>query len=151
MLVSTLGSILVAVHHIGSTSIPDISAKPIPDLLPVVTELDELDKRRGSLEALGYVWWGEYGLPGRRYCTNDDHATGRRLIQLHCFGKGNSEIDRHLAFRDYLRNRPGVARAYDLEKARCRALHPDDSHAYGACKSDWIKRIEAEALAASIS
>jgi GrpB-like predicted nucleotidyltransferase (UPF0157 family) len=45
-----------------------------------------------------------------------------------------------------LRSRPDLARDYDAEKARCRDLHPLDSHAYTDCKNAWIRRIEAEAL-----
>jgi GrpB-like predicted nucleotidyltransferase (UPF0157 family) len=134
------------VHHVGSTSIPNICAKPIVDLMPVVSSLAKLDEYRGHIEALGYEWWGELGLPGRRYCTRNDLDTGRRLIQLHFYERGSSEIERHIAFRDYLRGRSDLARAYEQEKVRCQALHPNNTHAYGACKSDWIKCIEAEAL-----
>jgi GrpB-like predicted nucleotidyltransferase (UPF0157 family) len=42
----TLGHILVKVHHIGSTSVPGMAAKPIIDLMPVVTNLTELDERQ---------------------------------------------------------------------------------------------------------
>jgi GrpB-like predicted nucleotidyltransferase (UPF0157 family) len=144
---AAIGSCLLEVHHIGSTAIPGIHAKPILDLLPVVRSLTELESHRRTIEGLGYQWLGEYGLTGRRYCIRTDPVTGRRLVQLHCFAEGSSEIVRHLAFRNYLRERPDVARAYDREKARCRDLHRGDSHAYGDCKAAWINAVEAEALA----
>jgi GrpB-like predicted nucleotidyltransferase (UPF0157 family) len=52
-----LGSVLIAVHHIGSTSVPGILAKPIIDLLPVVTDLEALDRQRPKLEDIGYESW----------------------------------------------------------------------------------------------
>ncbi|MBA4020175.1 MAG: hypothetical protein C0483_23685 [Pirellula sp.] len=135
---AALGSSLFAVHHIGSTAIPGIRAKPILDLLPEVRDLGAFDDATTALRALGYQWWGEYGIVGRRYLTLDDAATGKRRCQLHCFQVGNFEIERHLAFRDYLRSHPKAAQAYDAEKARCRDLYPDDSHAYSDAKSPWI-------------
>ena len=133
-LAEALGEIVVAVHHIGSTAIPGICAKPILDLMPVVRSLADLDRHQDALVTLGYEWWGELGLPSRRYCTKSDPATGRRMIQLHCYPIGSVDIERHLAFRDYLRRQPEVAREYEAEKVRCQRLHPDDSHCYGDCK-----------------
>ncbi|MHA1565898.1 MAG: GrpB family protein [Alphaproteobacteria bacterium] len=141
-----LGRILVIVHHIGSTAIPGIRAKPVIDLMPVVANLSELDRLRDSMEALGYQWRGEYGLPGRRYCAKDDPATGRRLVQLHCYESGSEEIVRHLAFRDYLRAHTELARDYEREKLRCQALYPTSVGAYTDCKSAWITRVETKAL-----
>jgi GrpB-like predicted nucleotidyltransferase (UPF0157 family) len=148
-LADVLDDNLITVHHVGSTAIPGIRAKPIVDLMPVVASLQTLDDARADIEALGYDWWGEFGLPGRRYGTLNDPETGQRLIQLHCYAVGSPEIARHVAFRDYLRAHPELARAYDEEKERCRALHPLDSHAYTDCKDEWIRRIEREALAFS--
>src|SRR5947207_10854583 len=101
---NTLQSNLIAIHHIGSTAIPGIHAKPILDLMLVVRSLAELDAAKPLIEALGYQWWGEYGIAGRRYCNLDDQATGKRLVQLHCYQMENSQIERHLAFCDYLRS-----------------------------------------------
>jgi len=137
-LLSVLGSNLVTVHHIGSTAISGICAKPVLDLLPEVVSLVRLEEGKPQLLALGYEWWEEYGIPNRRYCTLNDTITGRRRVQLHCFQTGDPEIERHLAFRDYLRSNPAQAHEYDAEKRRCRTLHPDDSHAYSDAKSDWI-------------
>jgi GrpB-like predicted nucleotidyltransferase (UPF0157 family) len=105
----------------------------------VVDELARFDEARPVIEALGYAWHGEYGLPGRRYCTLDEPISGRRTVQLHCYQAGSREITRLLAFRDYLRSHPVVAREYELVKAGCRDRHPADSHAYTACKSEWIR------------
>jgi GrpB-like predicted nucleotidyltransferase (UPF0157 family) len=141
-----LGGVLITVHHIGSTSIPGILAKPIIDLIPVAVNLEVLDAAQPKLEALDYRWFGEFGLPGRRYCWRKDPATGKRAVQLHCYAKGWPEIDRHLAFADYLRAHPAIAKDYESEKLRAAALHPDNTLDYNAAKDGWIKRTEADAL-----
>ncbi|MCA0927285.1 GrpB family protein [Ruegeria profundi] len=137
---------LVEIHHIGSTSVPHLPAKPIIDLLPVFSDLDQMDAARPLIEALGYEWLGEFGLPGRRYVRKDDPATGKRIVQAHCYVQDSSEITRHLAFRDALRADPALRDAYAAEKTRCGNLHPNDYHAYGDCKSDWVAKAEAKVL-----
>jgi GrpB-like predicted nucleotidyltransferase (UPF0157 family) len=140
-----LGPTLVIVHHIGSTSVPGLAAKPIIDLMPLVTHLTDLDRERGRIEALGYEWHGEYGIPGRRYCTLAAED-GIRAVQLHIFERNSPHAERHIAFRDYLRAHPAVAAAYETEKRRARDLHPNDSHAYTDEKSAWVCQAEATAL-----
>ncbi len=139
-----LGPTLLAVHHIGSTAVPGLAAKPIIDLMPLVTTLADLDRGRGRLERLGYDWHGELGIAGRRYCSLSD--SGRRVAQLHFFSKDSPQVARHLAFGDYLRAHPAAVRAYEAEKRRAQALHPNDSHAYNDAKNAWIRAAETEAL-----
>jgi GrpB-like predicted nucleotidyltransferase (UPF0157 family) len=146
-LVQALNDNVVVIHHVGSTAIPGIRAKPIIDLMPVVRSVSELDERTAVFQQLGYQYWGEYGIVGRRYCTFDEQSSGQRKFQLHCFEPGTDEIVRHLAFRDFLRVNPAAAMEYDAEKRRCRELHPDDSHAYSAAKATWMAAILPHALA----
>lgn len=142
-----LGDNLVVVHHIGSTAIPGIRAKPIIDLMPVVADLAAVDRARPALEAAGHAWRGEFGLPGRRYLPKDDPATGRRLMHVHLYERGSDEIVRHLAFRDYMRSHPREAADYEAEKLRCMALEPDDIARYSEAKGAWIEAAERRALA----
>ena len=140
-----LGRVLVQVHHIGSTAIPGIRAKPIVDLLPIVGRLEDLDARADTVKALGYDWRGEFGIPGRRYCSLDD-AAGKRIVHGHFFATDSDEIEPNLAFRDYLRAHRDEALAYEAEKIRAAALHPDDSGAYTEEKGVWVRACKARAL-----
>ena len=146
-LAAILGATMVTWHHIGSTSIPGIYAKPIIDLLPLVTSVVEVDGLRERLEAAGYNWYGEYGLPGRRYINLDDAATGDRVANVHIYAANDPDVDRHLAFRDYLRAHREDAEAYSQVKIRCAAANPTDIEGYMDCKDAICKQIEAKAVA----
>jgi GrpB-like predicted nucleotidyltransferase (UPF0157 family) len=141
----TLGPVLLTVHHIGSTSVPGLAAKPVIDLMPLVTSLTGLDRMQNLVEALGYVWHGEHGISGRRYCTLSGVA-GKRLAHLHFFEPASPHTERHLAFRDYLRAHAGAAKAYENEKRRAREMHPYNSHAYCDEKGQWIRDMEVKSL-----
>ncbi len=133
---------LIALHHIGSTAIPGILAKPIIDMLAEVRDLADLDQATPALVALGYQAMGEFGIPGRRYYRKED-AAGTRTHHLHAFAQGSPHIVRHLAFRDYLRAHPARAADYDALKQR---LAADPDH-YVQRKGPFVLATEAEALA----
>lgn len=133
------------VHHIGSTAVPGLPAKPVIDLLPVFESEEAMDAAQPDVEAMGYIWLGEYGLSGRRYARRDC-ADGQREVQAHCYVHDAPDIVRHLAFRDALRSTAALRAAYTAEKARCMALHGGDRTAYSACKAAWIDKAEARAI-----
>lgn len=147
---ATVPGVFVALHHIGSTAVPGLMAKLVIDLLAEAQTLSAIEAARPSLEALGWRWRGENGVSGRRYLTRDDPQTGHRTAHLHIHAVGDPMIPWHLAFRDRLRAEPATAAAYGREKARCAALHPDDSAAYVACKKAWTDRVASEAVQIAI-
>jgi GrpB-like predicted nucleotidyltransferase (UPF0157 family) len=140
-----LGDCLAELHHIGSTSIPRIYAKPVIDMLAVISELTAIDARSAAMQALGYEVMGEFGIPGRRYFRRDN-PQGRRTHQIHAFALGSTHIARHLAFRDYLRAHPTIAQEYSDLKRKLAAAHPKDIEAYMDGKDAFIKETEAKAL-----
>lgn len=142
---TALGTTLVVVHHIGSTAVVGLSAKPVIDLMPLVVSLVELEEKRPLLESLGYRWHGEYGVPGRRFCTLESE-TGERLAQLHCYEQDNPSARAQLAFRDYLRAHPDIAQEYQAEKYRARNLFPHNSTEYANEKGAWIRATVDKAL-----
>ena len=96
-----LGQRLTAIHHIGSTAVPGLAAKPVIDIMPVVRAVTETDECRADFEALGYEYLGEFGIPGRRYLRK---GGDERTHQMHIFASDDVHaIARHLAVRDYLR------------------------------------------------
>ena len=140
------GSNLISAHHIGSTAIASILAKPIVDVLVEVRSVDVVDQATAMTQARGYQAMGEYGLPGRRYFRKHNQAGGR-THHIHAFEVGNSEIHRHLAFRDYLLAHSAVAQEYSALKQRLAAAHPNDMRAYVEGKEPFIREVEAKALA----
>ena len=141
-----VGEIVVAIHHIGSTSVPGLRAKPIIDTLIEVSALAGLDARTSTLESLGYEAKGEFGIPGRRYFRRDD-GLGTRTHQIHAFRVGGQQVERHLAFRDYLISHPQVAQTYGELKQQLADRFPNDIDAYMDGKDSFVKHHEREALA----
>ena len=141
-----LGSVAVAVHHIGSTAIPGILAKPVIDVLVEATSLEAVDIRRDRLDALGYEAMGAYGIPGRRYFRKDT-ANGVRAFHVHVFARGSVEAGRHLAFLDYLQSHPRAALEYSELKRVLTATHNADKNAYVAGKASFVARVMKEATA----
>lgn len=131
------------IHHVGSTSVPGLSAKPIIDMLLEVDDLALLDVQSKEIEELGYGIKGEYGIPGRRYFRK---GKLQRTHHVHAYQTGDSNIARHLAFRDYLITHPVVAQEYATLKRQIAEWVGNDRRAYSAAKNDFIQEQELRAL-----
>lgn len=143
---AALDDLPIRLHHIGSTAIPDILAKPIIDLLGEVADPGQIDARQDALEGLGYEAMGAFGIAGRRYFRKFD-AAGRRTHHLHVFAVGSPHIARHLAFRDYLRAHPRIAAAYSDLKSALVAQTDGQAGSYMDGKDPFIQRTEQDAIA----
>lgn len=142
---AALGSAVAEIHHIGSTSIPGIYAKPIIDMLLELTSIDAADEKAESLVTIGYEAMGEFGIPGRRY-FHKNSPSGVREYQVHAFAVGSGEVSRHLAFRDYLRSHAEVARQYsELKRGLAKRYH-SNIEAYMNGKDPFIKETQQAAL-----
>jgi GrpB-like predicted nucleotidyltransferase (UPF0157 family) len=141
---AALGENVIAVHHVGSTAIPNIYAKPVVDLLVEVRDIAEVDGRSLAMESLGYEVKGEYGIPGRRYFRKDNRE-GIRTHHVHAFEAGSAEAERHLAFRDYMIAHPADAQRYSELKRKLAEQHPQNIDAYMDGKDGFIKEMDRRA------
>jgi len=141
---SILQEELVKSFHIGSTSVSGLKAKPIIDILLVVNDIHKLDSFSKQFQEFGYEVMGEFGITGRRYFRKGgDHRTH----QIHAFQYSKiEEIERHLAFRDYLREHPEVCRQYGELKSQLAKEYPNDIEGYGDGKDNFVKNVEKDAI-----
>lgn len=140
---SILKDELVQIYHIGSTSIPNMWAKPIIDMLVEVKDINKIDQLNDQLFEFGYEPKGEYGIPNRRYFPK---GGDNRAHHLHMFPKGDENVNRHLAFRDFLRHHDEEARKYiELKKHLARKYHNSPKE-YVAGKNNLIQDLEKKAL-----
>src|SRR5688572_3031291 len=141
---TVFGGDLLSLHHIGSTSIPGMSAKPIIDIMPVVRDISRAETFNEGMIQLGYIPMGEYGIAGRRYFVK---GADPRTHQVHSYQPDNPEVKRHLDFRDYLIAHEDEAGQYAKLKAGLAEQHRYDIEAYTQGKATFIKGVLAKAQA----
>ena len=144
---AALGPHVLDLQHVGSTAIPGISAKPILDIAAAVVSFETAAVTIAPLEALGYEYRGEHGIPRRHYFvlrSPDGEAT---LVHLHMFEIESARWESHLLFRDYLRAHPEEAQAYQALKERLMVRHHADRAAYTDGKTAFVTRILGQARA----
>lgn len=134
-----LGENCIKVLHVGSTSIPNLAAKPIIDMIPVVRDILNVDTKIEGMKTLGYTALGENGMPFRRYFQKE--VNGVRIANVHIFEENSPEIKRNVVFRDYLRNHAEERDIYGALKEQLAKAHPNDILAYIEGKDKFVKDI----------
>ena len=137
------GEEMIHIHHIGSTSVPGLKAKPIIDMMPVVRDIEKIDAFAHQMLALGYEPMGEFGLDGRRYFRK---GVEKRTHHVHVFQACSPHVTRHLAFQDYLREHTDQATRYGDLKQVLAERYPQNIAAYMDGKDGFIKQLEKVAL-----
>jgi GrpB-like predicted nucleotidyltransferase (UPF0157 family) len=138
-----LGQLVLEVHHIGSTAIPGIKAKPIIDILIIVKNIQLVDAYNCAMIQNGYLPRGEFGIPGRRFFIKGDEAN--RSHHLHIYAANHPEIARHLNFRDYLIAHPEAAEEYSELKESLVKQFPHSGPDYTQGKDSFIQSIDEKA------
>lgn len=140
---AALGPRAVRVEHVGSTSVPGLAAKPVIDIVLVVTDSADEAGYVPDLEAAGYTLqfrepdWYEH-----RFLRDHDPD-----VQIHVFSVGSPEVERMLLFRDRLRIRSEERELYERTKrdlaVRRWAYVQDYADAKSAVVEEIISRAQA--------
>jgi GrpB-like predicted nucleotidyltransferase (UPF0157 family) len=140
-----LGDEVVAIHHMGSTAVPGLAAKPIIDLLVAVHDIARLDALDEGMLARGYQPRGENGIPGRRYYVKGSEDV--HTHHVHAFRHDDPQVARHLTLVAYLRAHPQEVMAYGRLKQSLARRYPRDIDAYVLGKDAYIKALDQRAAA----
>lgn len=136
-----LGEKCVAVHHVGSTSVPGLAAKPKIDIIAVIKDATGLIS---VLESLGYNYKGEINIP---FHFGFAKREGELNVNLHVYHEGNPELELNLKFRDYLREHTDARDEY--AQLKYALINEPASHekngfrfsGYNLGKDNFIKKI----------
>jgi len=139
---AALGDLAVDVHHIGSTSVPGLDAKPIVDIMVTVRRLDDARDCIAPLAELGYIFVDHPQNTDRRFFKKGTPRTHH----LHIVEAGGEAEWRHIAFRDALRTDVAVREAYAALKKELAEKYPHNRPKYTASKTDFIAATLADVM-----
>ena len=105
-----------------------------------VENIDRVDRWNERFIELGYIAKGENGIPRRRYFIHGTEE--KRSYHLHVFEKGDPEIVRHLAFRDYMMAHCEEAEAYATLKKELAEKYTYDGALYSEGKTEFVRNID---------
>lgn len=125
-----------AYHHIGSTAVKGIMAKPIVDILIVVDGTERMKQTAKVLQENGYIVMSE---SEKRISFNKGYTEegfAERVFHLHLRLEGDTD---EICFRDYLNAHFDVAKEYETLKLRLWREYEHNRDAYTDAKTDFVK------------
>jgi len=148
---AAIGTSLLGLEHIGSTSVPGLGGKPTVDLPAGLAGKNEADAALPALAAIRYAdvaHQPEY--PDRYYCIGKGGGTDRHF-HLHLARHKSGVWHRYIVFRDFLRVNPAASEEYFELKKSLAARHRDERMKYCTAKTGFIRWAEAQAAGVSIA
>jgi len=142
-ILNALGDTVADIKHIGSTSVPGLAAKPVIDILLGLEQVPPSPTQISSLEALGYLYCGELGIPGRHYFRRGMPRTH----QIHAVQVDSEFWKTHILFRDFLRVHPDAAQQYEALKRQLAVEFCYNRERYTDSKAPLIKQLLVQAKA----
>lgn len=146
-----LQTAIIAIEHVGSTSVKDLPAKPIIDIDIVIENRPEtLASIRRDLEKIGYEFLGDLGIPERYAFKKTPKVTATNKSKsfmahnLYVCYKNSTSLRNHLLLRNYLRTHADQREAYGMLKKALAKKYPLDIDAYVAGKTHFITEILRE-------
>jgi GrpB-like predicted nucleotidyltransferase (UPF0157 family) len=135
-----IGSLVVGIEHVGSTSVVGMAAKPCIDIDVIIRDYAVFDQVVDALATIGYEHEGDLGILDReafRY-ADKPHLKAHHLYVCPAYSE---ELYRHVTFRDFLRSHPEAVEQYSLVKENAARLFPHDIEGYIAYKSPCIQEL----------
>ncbi|MFS8212032.1 GrpB family protein [Paenibacillus polymyxa] len=143
-IVEALRDVCVGIEHIGSTSVPDLGAKPIIDIMVGVEELASLQsEHRERLQRFQYEYVHKPDFPERAFFRRGEWGAGTH--HLHIYKYKGEHWENHLLLRDYLKAHPESLRAYETLKKDLAHQFKHDRAAYTEAKGPFIRQIVEQA------
>ena len=139
-IMEAVGSEILGIEHVGSTSIPGLAAKPTIDMQVDVRDFDEATVTIQPLEDIGWEYKGEYGFPRRHYFRKSA-PDGHRTHHLHMLEIKHPRWDEMLLFRDFLREHPTTAGEYAGLKRELAEKFQDERGDYIDAKAPFIQAV----------
>ena len=135
--------LILDIQHVGSTAIPNISAKPIIDIQIAVDSLDIAKIIAVPLlQKLGYEYWAENPDQTRMFFAKGMPPYGeKRTHHVHIVQPSSHHWHNKIAFRDYLIKYPEAAKEYEALKNRLAAEYKFDREKYTDAKAEFVKSV----------